>query len=317
MNAFWTVLSAVLPVFMIIGSGALVRRLNWLTEEADHSLMRLTVNLLVPSLILDSVMRNSALRQPGNLLLPPLLGLSTMAAGIGLAWLCRGLIGAAEARAQRTFALCTGIYNYMYLPLPLVILLFPQRPETPGVLFVFALGVELGMWVFGMLLLRGATVAQGLRRTLNPPVIAILVGLALNLSGAHTLLPGFFITMIHMLGQCAFPLGLLLIGAVVSDELGTFRSEPGARTIVTACVLRLGILPVLMLLLAKSLPCSPELKTVIVLQAAMPAAVFPIVLARHFGGDPATALRVAVGTSAAGLLTIPRWIRVGLGVVGV
>ena len=81
---------------------------------------------------------------------------------------------------------------------------------------------------------------------------------------------------------------------------------------VMACVLRLGVVPVLFLVLAKFLPCSVELKRVILLQAAMPSAIFAIIAARHFGGDGPTALRVVIATSALSFVTIPLWIRAGL-----
>jgi predicted permease len=68
--------------------------------------------------------------------------------------------------------------------------------------------------------------------------------------------------------------------------------------------------------LAKFLPCSIELKRVILLQGAMPSAVLPIVLAKHYGGDPRTALQVVIGTSLAGLVTIPLWIDFGGRVIG-
>jgi predicted permease len=86
--------------------------------------------------------------------------------------------------------------------------------------------------------------------------------------------------------------------------------------VVVSCLLRLGILPVLFLVLAKFLPCSLELKRVITIEAAMSAAVFPIVIAKHYGGDPATALRVVLGTSLVGLVTIPLWLRFGMKWVG-
>jgi malate permease and related proteins len=53
---------------------------------------------------------------------------------------------------------------------------------------------------------------------------------------------------------------------------------------------------------------SGELRRVLYIQAAMPSAVFPIILARHYGGDPATAVRVVVATSVLGLITIPLWL---------
>jgi malate permease and related proteins len=59
-----------------------------------------------------------------------------------------------------------------------------------------------------------------------------------------------------------------------------------------------------------------ELQRVLVLQAAMPAAVFSIVMARHYGGDAATALRVVLATSLLGLITIPLWLRFGIHLLG-
>jgi predicted permease len=76
-------------------------------------------------------------------------------------------------------------------------------------------------------------------------------------------------------------------------------------------LVRLVVMPVLFLLLAKYLPCSVELKRVIVIEGAMSAAVLPVALAKHYGGDPRTALQVVLGTSLAGLITIPMWIQLG------
>jgi predicted permease len=83
-----------------------------------------------------------------------------------------------------------------------------------------------------------------------------------------------------------------------------------------ACALRLGVLPFLFLLASKYLPLSLEMKRILVLEAAMPAAVFPIVMTRHYGGDSATALRIVVATSLLGFITIPLWIRFGMKFVG-
>jgi predicted permease len=102
----------------------------------------------------------------------------------------------------------------------------------------------------------------------------------------------------------------------VADHLEGFHSAHGWRVIGVASLLRLGLLPMGFLLLAKYLPASVELKRVIVLEAAMPSAVFPIVMAKHYGGDPPTAVRIVVGTSVIGLLTIPLWIRFGMKFAG-
>jgi hypothetical protein len=44
----------------------------------------------------------------------------------------------------------------------------------------------------------------------------------------------------------------------------------------------------------------------------MPAATFPIVLARHYGGDPGVGVRVALGPAVVSLVTIPLWVPAGM-----
>jgi len=165
--------------------------------------------------------------------------------------------------------------------------------------------------------LTGASGERDWKQIINAPLVAIVLALVLNWAGMNSYLPKPVLTGIHLLGQCAVPMALILIGAVVGDHLHEFHSTSGWRVIGAAVLLRIGFLPVLFLLLAKFLPASVELKRVIVLQAAMPSAVFPIIMSRHYAGDLPTALRVIIGTSVVGLITIPIWIRLGLHWVGV
>jgi hypothetical protein len=87
---------------------------------------------------------------------------------------------------------------------------------------------------------------------------------------------------------------------------GILRS--GWNTIGLALVLRLALLPALILAVGLWLPLDPALRKVLILQSAMPSAVFPVVLAKLHGGDMPTALRIVLGTSAASLITIPLWL---------
>jgi len=164
--------------------------------------------------------------------------------------------------------------------------------------------------------LTGQRIGRDWWKILNAPLVAIVLAIVLNTVGWETFIPSVVLTGIHWLGECAVPMALILIGAIIADHLHEFHSASGWRVIGMAVLLRIGILPVLFLLAAKYLPASVELKRVIVLQAAMPAAVFPIILARHYGGDPPTAMRVVIGTSVVGLVTIPLWIRFGMHFVG-
>ncbi len=309
MAELWSVLSAVLPVFCLAALGAGFRRAGWLTAASDRGLMQVVVNVLTPCLILDKVLDNDALRRPGNLLLAPVMGFAGVAVGLGIAWLLRRSAGAPGERGERTFACAAGMQNYGYAALPIVILLFPR--ETTGVLFVHNLGVDAAMWTLGLVALGHASPREW-RRLLNPPILSILGALLVNALGAHRWMPDFARSTVSMLGVCCFPLGIILIGATMADVFHEIRGTSAVRVVTMAVAVRCLLVPVALLLLARWLPCPVELKRVLAVEAAMPAAAFPIVLARHFGGDVVTAVRVVVGTSLAGLLTIPLWLKAGL-----
>ena len=306
------VLSAVLPVFCLALVGIGLRRIRWLTEEADATLLRLVVNVLTPCLIFDKVLGNRALQRAENLFIPPLIGFGGIVLGIGTCWLFRRRVGLKTDPEQRTFALVAGLQNFAYVPFPLVLMLFANHPDTPGVLFLHNLGVDIAMWTLGLITLGHATGPSEWRKLINAPLVAIVLSLLLNFcDGAHWVPRPLSITA-SMLGACAFPLGILLTGAMMADQVRQLHPARATGTLLWSAIFRLGIIPALMLGIARILPCSVEIKRVILVQAAMPAGIFPIVLSRLYGGDPATAVRIVAGTTILSLITIPLWIQWGI-----
>lgn len=313
MNEFAKVLEAVIPVFGIAVIGLVLRKINWLNEAADQSLLRVSINLLYPCLIMDATLGNVALSKVSNLVLAPAVGFGTVAFGFAVAGALTGLTGLKDARERGTFTVTVGIYNYGYVPLPLAVMLFGD--ETVGVLFLHNLGVEVAMWTLAVVLLGGGA-RRDWRKLVNVPLVAIVLAVGVNALGLNGYVPTPARLTFHLLGQCAIPMALILIGAVVADHLGEFHARSRFRVMGLAVALRLAVLPVCFLLLARYLPATLELKRVIVLEAAMPAAVFPIVMSRVYGGDPPTALQVVIATSVVGLFTIPVWVHFGSRFVG-
>lgn len=315
MPSYWQLLLLILPVFVMIALGAVMRRVKWLTAEADASLLKLVVNLLYPALIFENVLGNAALRQPGNLLLAPLVGFATIAMGIYLAYYAGRGLGLTQGEGLRTFAFSTGIYNYGYVALPLMAALFGN--DSVGVLLVHNVGCEAAIWTVGILMLAGLSLRDGWRKLVNAPVFALIAAVLANTLDLGRFMPGVALNVIHLSAVCAIPLGLLLIGATLVEYFGRPRELFDARVTLASSVLRLGVLPVLFLLLAKFLPCPDDLKRVIIVQAAMPAGILPLVIAKHYGGRPLTAVQIVIGTTVLGIFLIPLWLRLGLAWVGV
>ena len=100
--SYWILLTAVAPVFLIILGGFVLRRVHWLTMEADQSLLRICINVLMPCLILDSVLGNPALEKFENISVPPLVGFATFCLGYLVALPIGRLLRLSENKA-RTF----------------------------------------------------------------------------------------------------------------------------------------------------------------------------------------------------------------------
>jgi predicted permease len=315
MMSYWQLLLLVVPVFALIAIGVAVRRVHWIEGEAEASLIRLVVNLCYPALIFESVAGNAALRSPGNLLLPPLVGFGITFLGIRAGLVVAKMIGLQVGTGLRTFALAVGITNYGYLPLPIMEGIW--GPESRGVLLVHNVGVEAALWTVGVLVLSGESLRAGWRRLVSPIMITLGLAVVSNLTGLTPLLPKVATDAIHSLAVCGIPLGLIMTGV----SLANFIDEPShlfdAKIISAAAILRLGVLPLALLLLAKYLPCSVELKRVILVQAAMPVAMVTVIVARLYGGHPRTAVQIVLGTTAVGIFTIPLWLRAGLAWIGV
>jgi malate permease and related proteins len=307
---FFFLLEIVAPVFAVMVVGYAMRKFRVLSAEADQSMTRVVVVLLAPCLALDSIIGNESLTKPVNWLLPPLLGFLSIVLGIVCARLGARLAGFPPGVARRTFIFTTSIQNYGYIALPLCLALFSR--ETMGVLFAFCLGVEIAFWTIALWQLTGRSAKQPWWRAINPMMVAIPVAFILNALGAKAWLPGSLTTTVHMLGICAVPVALLVSGALIADHFKADALRAGGRTILVSSVIRIGVLPLLILAVAWALPVGQELKAVLILEAAMPAAIFPIVLTKAHNGDVPVALQVVIGTSLIGLVSIPLWLNFGM-----
>ena len=308
--SYWQLLLTILPVFALIGIGTGLRRARWLTEEADASLLKISVNFFIPCLIFENVLNNAALREPSNLVLAPLAGFTLMSACLLLGLFFGRLLRLKKGQGLRTFAYSVGINNYGYIPIPLMAALFGQ--ESVGLLLVHNVGCEAAIWTVGIFVLSGLSLRESWKKLLNAPVIALIVAVVGNLSHVGLHIPKVILDVIHQCAACAIPLALILIGGVLQQYLGQPRALFDSRVTPASCLLRLGVFPVLYLLFAQFLPCTPELKNVLIVQAAMPSGILLIVIAKHYGGQPLTAVQVALGTTVLGILTIPLWIRLGM-----
>jgi malate permease and related proteins len=303
--SFPQLFSAILPVYGCLFLGGLLRWRKVIPEGASAAMMRLCVELLLPCLILSRMLGNPAVMELKTVLMGASLGFGTIAAGIWVGYFLAPLAGLQRHAGRRSFAVTCGIQNYGYVAIPMVQMLFDDGGRTLGVMFTYSLGVELATWTVGVGMLTGLSRAPW-RLALSHPVLSVLLALALNFSGLHGYVPAVVMRTFSLLADCSVPLAVLMIGATMYEVWGQERLR--WKVVVLAPALRLLLLPVLFYACAWSLPLSLELKRTLVVQGAMPTAIFTILLARQYGGHVPTAIECVVSTTVFCLFATPLWL---------
>lgn len=310
LELFSTVFATSFSSFITVFIGALLRKYNRLNDQTDESLLWIFINILYPALIMSAIMNNSSLKNPEDIFAPPLLGFSSVLLSLGLGLLFYKHLGLKGEKEQRTFLLASSLNNYGIVPVLLVLALYSH--ETLGILFLYNMGVELALWTVGILIICSQiTLKARFERLLNAPLCALVGSLFIHFLGIDKYLPQFVTKTSNLLGYTAIPLALMLAGSLMYDSVKTYKIRDGIKTMGGAVVIRLLLFPIVYLMLICLLPLSTELKNVMLVQAAQPAAVISIVLAKQYNSCPYTAFLVIFATFTGSVLTMPFWVLLG------
>lgn len=317
------ILQAILPVYLMVGVGLALRGLKVVTPEMERGMLKMIIHCLYPCLILDKTLGNDLVRQADVLAWGVGLGFGLVITGMGLSYALGRAMGLEAGNGRRTFCVAAGTQNFGYIAIPLLGALFVSgggNEQVYGVLFVHSLGVEIALWVFGVMIMTGSVFGNP-KAMINGPTVAVVLGILLSATGGWRFfdesgggIAGSAVRQgMEWLGACAFPMGLVLIGATMYDLIGKERISP--KIAMGSLLIRIAVMPLVFLAAARWLPLIPELRQVLVVQASMPAAVTPIILARHYGGSPGVAVQAVIATSVVALITMPLWISWGIQLV--
>lgn len=138
--------------------------------------------------------------------------------------------------------------------------------------------------------------------TRNPLILACLAGIALNLSGIG--LPGWSERAVGLLGRAALPLGLVAVGVALRPR-ALLRVD---RSVWTANLIKLVLMPTLVLVLAILTGLDPVSRDVALLFAALPTATSAYILARQLGGDAELMAALITGQTLLAMLSLPLWL---------
>lgn len=302
-----TIILAVLPIYILITGGAIIRKTGILRREHDEGIMRILFSVMLPCFILDRTLGQEVLRDFKAVGTSAGLGFGLVVIGVSIGYAVGKMIGLKPGSGIRTFALASGCQNYGFTAIPVVEILWSS--SAVAILFIHNIGPEVALWSIGVMIMSGG---RGIRwkQLINGPIIAVLIGLLLVALGIDDKITGPPRDAISMIGIGAFPLAIVMTGAFIVDLVGS--EKPSWKIITASIVVRIVLAPAVIILCAKFIPMATELKQVLLVQASMPAALTPILLARLYGGRPGVAVQIVVATTVVSIFTLPYVITYGI-----
>lgn len=306
-DSFLSLFQSVMMIFLIAFFAGLMVRKKLLNSEHVKGLSIVTINILLPSLIYSKITENLQPSEFPIWWIIPLIAIGTAGIGIGLAW----IIWRKQLPAKRNLLPLSGIMNAAYFILPIGQVIFPnQFDEFALYVSLYVLGISPLAWSFGKIMItESKEQKRGWKGMLTPPLLANFIGLAVVLTGFRPYVPTFISDGISILGEATVPIATLILGATLGALPWKFKSV--FRDISTAVIIKMIAVPfvVFILLYFSPLPGKyPLLCTLLILEAASPAATAMIIQIRRYGGNEKMAGSILLISYIACLILIPFWL---------
>lgn len=302
---FLTIVSALAPVACVIAIGYFLKRRRVIEDRFWDGADKLVYWVFLPALVIDSV-ATAALRAgpAAGIGVAVLGGVFAVAGGLALARpLLAGRLGLTGP--AYTSLLQGSMRTNVFIGLAVVSQLYGAEG-----LALFSIGIA---WVVPTVntlsvvaLLRHGREAKGggpmvvlLALARNPLIIAIAIGLALNVTGLGT--PPVIDDVLGYIGAVAIPLALLSVGAGL--DLAKLR-KPGWR-LGTAGVLKLLVLPAVTWAIGSWIGLDAMTLGLAVMIQCWPTSVSTYTLARQMGGDAPLMAEILSAQTIAAALTAP------------
>ena len=297
------VVAALLPVFLLIVLGFVLRRSLMRLETQWHGLERLTYYVLFPALLIQTLVKADLTRVPvagvgGALLLSALL----------MSLLClalRPLLSKFAIDGPAFTSIFQGAIRWQtYVALAVSGNLYGDAGlalASVAMVAIIPLVNVLSVSVPAHYASPEKQSARAITMTVvrNPLIWACAIGLAINV--AHLPLPHIWHEVADALGRSSLGIGLLVTGAGLHLE-GMFRPSVAASV---AVFLKLILMPVLAVALALWFGVSGSNLAIVTACSAVPASSSAYVMARQMGGDAPLLAQIITLQTILAAITMP------------
>lgn len=306
MEVFSLTLTQMLLMFVLIAVGFLLRKTHRLPDNAYVVASRMETYVFSPAILMYSQLTKCTAENFSKHWTLILAGFLVTLCGVLLSFpLCRLFVKKpGYQRCVYQYAMSFGNFGFMGN----FIILGVFGSDMFFRYGLFTLGMNILCNSFGMYILvpkeKGASFWKNLKNgLLKPPIIAMLCGMALGLTGLGQYLPEFFLKALNSAGGCQGPVAMLLAGLVVGAY--DLKEMLLNKKVYAASAMRLIILPALMVLTLRALGADYNLQVLTLIGTGTPLGLNTVVFPSAYGGDPKPGASMALISHTLSVITIP------------
>lgn len=298
--SFQIVFLQITSLFLLIGVGYFLRKTEHLDQNETSGIAKILIDVILPAVLISSFQSNvnpKILGEMRNLFFYWILFYVTLILLSSL--ISRFFTLPKERKRILQFFLIFG--NVGYMGLPVLDVIFPEN----GLLFgsIGIVSFHMFLWTYGINLFvsEGEKRSFNLRNFFNNGVIAIIFGMTLMFLNIK--LPGPILTSLNMLARATFPLAMIVIGSGLAQVKisGIFKD----LNILAYALIKLLVLPISALFILNFFNASDPIKTVFIIQIAMPASANGVIFAERMKSDYAYAAESLFLSTLMASITIP------------
>lgn len=295
---FFSVLSKLAVIFMLIAAGYAARRTGVLNAQLQAGLSRLVLTVATPALVLSSAgVTYTSDRMRGILLV---LGCATLyyLVSIPVSHLTARAAKLSDSR-RRAFVALSVFANVAFLGYPIIRIFLPETGVFYSVFFNIMF--QLVLFTYGTAMMSRQKLKNPAYLLRDPNILSALVMIVLF--AFQVKLPAPVQETISILGGLCTPLSMLVIGSMLAAINIKELFRDGALYLMSA--MRLLVFPAVALILLRLFGVGAELATVIVMMAAMPSGATIAIIGEQYHCEPEMCSKGIVLSTLLSLLTIP------------
>ncbi|MBM7579579.1 AEC family transporter [Jeotgalibacillus terrae] len=297
-----TVISTIIVMGLMIATGSIFALRVNVTAEVKSVLILLILNIAVPAVILNGVfsvdLTGDALAEAG------LIFAISIMYHIGALIFVKILTVLLKIRSMfgKKMVILGALGNTGFLGIPLAATIFGPAGGFLAAIFDAGLSLVVYTVVIYMLQSEGKFHISQLKAVINMPVIAIVIGMIVALSGFKP--PGMMIQFVEMLAALAAPMAMLYVGMLLPPLLKRGK-EVLFPMLWFPVTVRLLVIPLSVMGILSLFSFTGWTAQLIVIQAAMPSAMITAVLFSKFTSEEETAIVTIFASTLLSLATIP------------